>query len=272
MAGASPAIEPPPVFFEPRFAEVHGESPISMIELKSVGKVLSSGGRPLTILHPLSLTIPTGQFVAVMGPSGSGKSTLLGLLAGLDDASQGTIAVDGLELTSLNEDQLARFRSRGIGFVFQSFQLIPTLTAAENVRVPLEIQGSPGAAERSATLLDMVGLAARATHYPAQLSGGEQQRVAIARAFACGPKVLLADEPTGNLDSETGERIIALLKQLHQDEKTTLVLVTHDPEIAAAAERIITLRDGRVVGDSLADGGAGPGSGPANAVAAEAEE
>ncbi len=220
-----------------------------MIELRSVGKVLSSGGRPLIILHPLTLTIPAGQFVAVMGPSGSGKSTLLGLLAGLDEVSQGEIRVDGHEITALNEDQLARFRGKSIGFVFQSFQLIPTLTAAENIRVPMEIMGNRGAAVRAGELLEMVGLAERASHYPAQLSGGEQQRVAIARAFACGPKVLLADEPTGNLDSETGGRIIELLKSLNREEKTTLVLVTHDPEIAAAAQRIVTLRDGRIVAD-----------------------
>jgi putative ABC transport system ATP-binding protein len=227
-----------------------------MIELKGVSKVLPSGGRPLTILHPLNLTIPEGQFVAVMGPSGSGKSTLLGLIAGLDDATQGEIRVNGRLLGELNEDRLARFRSRTIGFVFQSFQLIPTLTALENVRVPLEIQGGAAVAERASGLLEQVGLAERTGHYPAQLSGGEQQRVAIARAFACRPAVLLADEPTGNLDTDTGGRIIELLRRLHREERTTLVLVTHDPEIAGAAERILTLRDGAIVADSP-----GPASG-----------
>ncbi|MCZ6645167.1 MAG: ABC transporter ATP-binding protein [SAR324 cluster bacterium] len=221
-----------------------------MIVLSQVSKVLSSGGQPLTVLHPLDLTIDRGQFVAVMGPSGSGKSTLLGLIAGLDDPSGGEIRVDGQTLTQLNEDQLARFRSQAIGFVFQSFQLISTLTGLENIVVPMEIRGLPTPRTRGLELLEMVGLEARGGHYPAQLSGGEQQRVAIARAFACNPSVLLADEPTGNLDSGTGGRIIELLKSLHREQQTTMMLVTHDPEIAGAAERIITLRDGRVVGDS----------------------
>jgi putative ABC transport system ATP-binding protein len=220
-----------------------------MIVLNQVSKVLSSGGRPLTVLHPLDLTIGAGEFVAVMGPSGSGKSTLLGLIAGLDDPSGGEIQVNGQTLSQLNEDQLARFRSQAVGFVFQSFLLIPSLTALENILVPMEIRGLPLARKRGAELLEMVGLDARGSHYPAQLSGGEQQRVAIARAFACRPTVLLADEPTGNLDTETGGRIIELLKDLHRERKTTMVLVTHDPEIAAAAERIINLRDGRIVGD-----------------------
>ncbi len=222
-----------------------------MIVLNRLSKVLSSGGSPLTVLHPLSLTIPPGQFVAVMGPSGSGKSTLLGLIAGLDTPSSGDIRVKGQDLSEMNEDRLARFRGTTIGFVFQSFLLIPTLTARENIQVPLEIQEDPTAARRATELLAMVELENRGGHYPAQLSGGEQQRVAIARAFACRPSVLLADEPTGNLDSETGSRIISLLKTLHREEKTTMILVTHDPEIAGAAERIIQLRDGRVVDDTL---------------------
>ena len=221
-----------------------------MIELCELSRSVSMGGAALTILHPLSLTIPRGQFVAVMGPSGSGKSTLLGLMAGLDAPSGGSIHIAGQAITGMNEDALARFRGRHIGFVFQSFQLIPALTAQENVQVPLEIRREPGAAARARELLAEVGLSERAQHYPAQLSGGEQQRVAIARAFACRPPVLLADEPTGNLDSQTGAQIIALLQRLHREEGATLVLVTHDPEIARAAERTIQLRDGRVVDDS----------------------
>jgi len=221
-----------------------------MIVLKEVGKILTSGGRPLIVLHPLTLTIEKGRFVAVMGPSGSGKSTLLGLIAGLDAPTGGEIWVGDNQVSRMNEDDLARFRSRSVGFVFQAFQLIPNLTALENVLVPMEIRGQAGARPRAEELLAMVGLEARGSHYPAQLSGGEQQRVAIARAFACRPEVLLADEPTGNLDSETGGRIIELLKTLHREEGTTLVLVTHDPEIAAVADRIINLRDGRIVSDS----------------------
>ncbi len=222
----------------------------TMIALDRVSKTLSSGGRPLTVLQPLTLDIAAGQFAAVMGPSGSGKSTLLGLIAGLDSPSSGSIRINGDLLTDKNEDQLARFRSDNIGFVFQSFQLIPSLTAMENIQVPLEIRGEP-ARERARELLELVGLGERGVHYPAQLSGGEQQRVAIARAFACRPRVLLADEPTGNLDSDTGGNIISLLCALHRERQTTMILVTHDPEIAAAAERIINLRDGKVVADQL---------------------
>jgi putative ABC transport system ATP-binding protein len=229
-----------------------------MIELRELSKSVRMGGSELTILHPLTLTIPRGQFVAVMGPSGSGKSTLLGLMAGLDAPSGGEIRIAGQAITGMNEDALARFRGRHIGFVFQSFQLIPTLTAQENVQVPLEILREPGAVARAASLLEQVGLSARARHYPAQLSGGEQQRVAIARAFACRPPVLLADEPTGNLDSRTGAQIIALLQRLHGEEGATLVLVTHDPEIARAAQRTIQLLDGRVVHDSAPEPAAGP--------------
>jgi putative ABC transport system ATP-binding protein len=231
-----------------------------MIELRDLSRCVTMGGRTLTILHPLTLSIPRGEFVAVMGPSGSGKSTLLGLMAGLDAPSGGEIRIAGQAITGMDEDALARFRGRHIGFVFQSFQLIPTLTAQENVQVPLEIQRAPGAAARAAELLEQVGLSPRAQHYPAQLSGGEQQRVAIARAFACRPPVLLADEPTGNLDSQTGAQIIGLLQRLHREEQATLVLVTHDPEIARAAQRTIQLLDGRVVGDSAprAGGETGP--------------
>ena len=227
-----------------------------MIELHQVRKSLPSGGRPLAILYPLDLSVPDGQFVAVMGPSGSGKSTLLGLIAGLDTPSAGRIRVDGAELTRLNEDALARFRGRTIGFVFQTFQLIPTLTALENVMVPLEITRASDPRERADRLLEQVGLTSRATHYPAQLSGGEQQRVALARAFACEPAVLLADEPTGNLDSATGAQVLDLLTRLHRERGVTIVLVTHDREVAARAQRVIQLRDGRIVSDTLHGHGA----------------
>jgi len=230
-----------------------------MIVLDQVSRWLPMGRRRLDILHPLSLSIPSGQFVAVMGPSGSGKSTLLGLLAGLDRPSGGEITVAGQRISAMNEDDLARFRGATIGFVFQSYQLIPTLTALENVQVPMEIRAQPDAKERALALLAAVDLSSRADHYPAQLSGGEQQRVAIARAFACRPPVLLADEPTGNLDTVNGAHILGLLKQLHREQGTTLVLVTHDAEIARAAQRVVQLRDGRVVEDRSAgtDGGKG---------------
>jgi putative ABC transport system ATP-binding protein len=221
-----------------------------MIFLDKLHKSVSIGGRTLTILHPVSLHIPRGQFVAVMGPSGSGKSTLLGLMAGLDAPSGGEIKINGRVITRMNEDELARFRGVNVGFVFQSYQLIPTLTALENVQVPLEIQGRSGARRRARELLAAVGLQSRGGHYPAQLSGGEQQRVAIARAFACRPPVLLADEPTGNLDSATGGQIIELLRALHREQQATLVLVTHDPEIASVAERTVRLLDGKVAEDT----------------------
>ena len=227
-----------------------------MIELHQVSKSLPSGGRPLAILHPLDLSVPDGQFVAVMGPSGSGKSTLLGLIAGLDTPSAGRIAVGGEELTRLNEDALARFRGRTIGFVFQTFQLIPTLTALENVMVPLEIARAADPRGRAEHLLEQVGLTGRATHYPAQLSGGEQQRVALARAFACEPAVVLADEPTGNLDSANGAQVLDLLTRLHRERGVTILLVTHDREVAARAQRVIQLRDGRIVADTLNGHGA----------------
>jgi putative ABC transport system ATP-binding protein len=229
----------------------------SIIVLDQLCKRIPLGGETLEILQPLSLSIPRGQFVAVMGPSGSGKSTLLGLVAGLDTASGGSIRINGQAITRMNEDELARFRGRNIGFVFQSFHLILNLTALENVLVPLEIQGRADAPARARALLGQVGLAQRANHYPAQLSGGEQQRVAIARAFACEPPVLLADEPTGNLDTANGAHVLALLQRLHQEAGTTLLLVTHDPEIARAAERVIQLRDGAVVEDTLRNPGGG---------------
>ncbi len=218
-----------------------------MIELRGVSKTVSSGAGSLTILHPLDLTIDSGRVVAITGPSGSGKSTLLGLLAGLDAPTSGRVILDGVDITTLDEDALARLRGTRIGFVFQFFHLLPSLTALENVSVPMEIAGVPKAAARAKGLLDEVGLADRGHHYPSQLSGGEQQRVAIARALANNPPILLADEPTGNLDSATGRSVIDLLLGVNRTRKTTLVLVTHDPELAAVADVAIALRDGRVV-------------------------
>ena len=218
-----------------------------MIELRGVSKTVPSGAGSLTILHPLDLTIDGGRVVAITGPSGSGKSTLLGLLAGLDAPSSGSVILDGVDITALDEDSLARLRGTRIGFVFQFFHLLPSLTALENVLVPMEIAGVPQAAARAKTLLDEVGLRDRGHHYPSQLSGGEQQRVAIARALANNPPILLADEPTGNLDSATGHSVIELLLAVNRTRKTTLVLVTHDPELAAVADVAIALRDGTVV-------------------------
>jgi putative ABC transport system ATP-binding protein len=218
-----------------------------MIELRGVSKTVPSGAGSLTILHPLDLTIDAGRVVAITGPSGSGKSTLLGLLAGLDAPSSGSVILDGVDITALDEDSLARLRGTRIGFVFQFFHLLPSLTALENVLVPMEIAGVPQAAARAKSLLDEVGLRDRGHHYPSQLSGGEQQRVAIARALANNPPILLADEPTGNLDSATGHSVIELLLAVNRTRKTTLVLVTHDPELAAVADVAIALRDGRVV-------------------------
>ncbi len=218
-----------------------------MIELRNVSKTVTSGTEPLTILHPLTTTIPKGQFVAIVGPSGSGKSTLLGLLAGLDAPSSGSVIIDGVDITALGEDALAKLRGEKIGFVFQFFHLIPSLTAFENVAVPLEIRGAPNAATRARALLEEVGLTGRAHHYPSQLSGGEQQRVALARALANDPPILLADEPTGNLDTSNGRHIMDLLTSIHRSTHTTLVLVTHDAELAALADVRISMRDGRVV-------------------------
>ena len=217
-----------------------------MIELHGVTKSVPSGNGILTILHPLDLTIASGTVAAITGPSGSGKSTLLGLIAGLDAPSGGRVVIDGIDITSLDEDGLAKLRGSRIGFVFQFFHLLPSLTAYENVLVPMEIAGVAGAAARATTLLAEVGLADRAHHYPSQLSGGEQQRVAVARALANDPPLLLADEPTGNLDTATGHAIIELLLGINRTRKTTLVLVTHDPELAARAETAIALRDGRI--------------------------
>jgi len=218
-----------------------------MIRVRDLALRLPSGGRTLTILDGVTLDVEAAEVCAVTGPSGSGKSTLLGLVAGLDRPSAGTIEVAGVELTRLGEDALARFRRDTLGFVFQAFHLIPTLTAAENVAVPLELAAVADAPARARALLDEVGLADRAHHYPVQLSGGEQQRVAIARALALRPRVLLADEPTGNLDSATGGGIIALLLGLNRERGSTLLLVTHDEALAGRADRVLRLRDGRLL-------------------------
>jgi putative ABC transport system ATP-binding protein len=221
-----------------------------MIELYKVSKTVPSGDESLTILHSLDLAIPDGQFVAVVGPSGSGKSTLLGLIAGLDAPTSGEIRIDGQLINEMSEDALAGLRSHKIGFVFQSFHLIPSLTAMENILVPMEIAGRRNPQERAKKLLRDVDLTARAHHYPSQLSGGERQRVAIARAFANEPTIMLADEPTGNLDSQNGRHVFDLMVDLNRMHGTTLLLVTHDHELAAEATRRISLKDGRVVSES----------------------
>lgn len=221
-----------------------------MISLQNVTKTVRSGTEDLTILDDVSIEVPEGQFIALTGASGSGKSTLLGLIAGLDSPSAGKIIIDGDDVTAMGEDGLARLRSEKIGFVFQSFHLIPSLTAFENVLIPMEILGVSNARDRAESLLADVDLVNRGHHYPAELSGGEQQRVAIARAFANEPSILLADEPTGNLDSRNGKHIFELMTGLHSRRNVTLVLVTHDAQLAAQAERQIILRDGRVITDA----------------------
>jgi len=218
-----------------------------MIRIRDVVMRLPSGGRPLTILDGVTLDVAAGEVCAITGPSGSGKSTLLGLIAGLDRPSAGSITVADVEITELDEDALARFRRDTLGYVFQSYHLIPTLTAAENVAVPLEIVGAPDALGRARALLGDVGLGDRAHHYPVQLSGGEQQRVALARAVALDPSLLLADEPTGNLDSATSVQIIELLLALNRRRGSTLVLVTHDEALAGQADRVVRLHDGRIL-------------------------
>jgi putative ABC transport system ATP-binding protein len=222
---------------------------LTMISVRGLSMRLVSGGRGVDVLTDVSLEVPAGQFLAIAGPSGSGKSTLLGLIAGLDQPTAGRIEVAGIEITALDEDALARFRLDHVGYVFQSYHLIPTLTAEENVAVPLELAGEPDAVPRARALLAEVGLTERAHHYPVQLSGGEQQRVAVARAMARRPALLLADEPTGNLDSATGKQIIELLVAVNRRLGRTLVLVTHDAALAAHADRVVTLRDGRIVSD-----------------------
>ena len=222
-----------------------------IIEVRGLTKSIDSGTHRVDILRGVDFSVPAGQFVAIMGASGSGKSTLLGLLAGLDTVTSGRVVLDGEDITTLDEDSLAQVRGRKIGFVFQSYQLIPTLTAEENVLLPNELAGAGDGIVRARELLDSVGLTDRRDHYPVQLSGGEQQRVALARAFMVRPPILLADEPTGNLDSANGRHVLELLISLNRREGTTLVLVTHDRELAAHAGRVITLSDGVIVADEL---------------------
>jgi putative ABC transport system ATP-binding protein len=220
-----------------------------MLVARDLTKEYQSGSKTLTVLDAVSFDIPQGTFVSIVGPSGSGKTTLLGLLAGLDTPTSGSVILDGADLGALDEDRRARLRGEKVGFVFQSFQLIPTLTALENVSVPLELRGAreSQAADRARDVLDRVGLGNRVAHFPAQLSGGEQQRVAIARAFANQPRILFADEPTGNLDASTGTRIVELLESLNAESGSTIVLVTHDLNLAGRANRMIRLADGRIV-------------------------
>jgi len=222
-----------------------------MIQLRGVSKTVTSGGRPLTILHPLDLTIASGQFLAVLGPSGSGKSTLLGLVAGLDAPTSGEILIDDVDIAKLSEDALAKLRGEKIGFVFQFFHLVPSLTAFENILIPMEIAGRRNASARARRLLGEVGLEDRGHHYPSQLSGGEQQRIAIARALANDPPIILADEPTGNLDSTTGRLIMQLLLDVRRTRETTMMLVTHDADLASVADSRLVLRDGRPVETSM---------------------
>ena len=222
-----------------------------MIQLRGVSKTVTSGGRPLTILHPLDVTVASGQFLAVLGPSGSGKSTLLGLVAGLDAPSTGEILIDDVDIAKLSEDALARLRGEKIGFVFQFFHLVPSLTAYENILIPMEIAGRRNAAARATRLLGEVGLDDRGHHYPSQLSGGEQQRIAIARALANDPPIILADEPTGNLDSTTGKLIMQLLLDVRRTRQTTMMLVTHDADLASIADSRLVLRDGRPVEERM---------------------
>lgn len=222
-----------------------------MIRVESLTMQLRGGGHVVSILKGLNVEVPRKQMVSIVGPSGSGKSTLLGLLAGLDKPTTGSIWLNGQEITMWTESQLAHFRRQNIGYLFQAFHLIPTLTALENVMLPMELSGDATAKDRARELLEAVELQDRQHHYPTQLSGGEQQRVAVARAFSCRPPILLADEPTGNLDSTTGQLVIDLLLRLHRDQGSTLLLVTHDPSLAEQTERIITLHDGTIASDVL---------------------
>ncbi|HET9426145.1 MAG TPA: ABC transporter ATP-binding protein [Gemmatimonadaceae bacterium] len=220
-----------------------------MLVAQDLTKEYRSGDHALAVLRDVSFSVPQGALVSIVGPSGSGKTTLLGLLAGLDTPSRGQVFYDRVDITRLNEDERARLRGERVGFIFQSFQLIPTLTALENVQVPLELRGESDVRQRASDLLARVGLADRLDHFPTQLSGGEQQRVAIARAFVNAPRILFADEPTGNLDSETGSRIVGLIEELNKSSGSTVIIVTHDPALAARTGRIIRLSDGRVVED-----------------------
>lgn len=220
-----------------------------ILSVSNLNKSYTSAGNQLTVLHNINFSIDQGSAVAIVGPSGSGKTTLLGLCAGLDRASSGSVILNGITLDKLSEDERARVRNQHIGFIFQNFQLLPTLTAIENVMVPLELRGERNVRSRALALLDKVGLADRGHHYPTQLSGGEQQRVSLARAFSNSPKILFADEPTGNLDTETGQKVEKLLFDLNTDAGTTLVVVTHDMELAGKTSRIIRLKAGAILSD-----------------------
>ncbi|MBT3922918.1 MAG: ABC transporter ATP-binding protein [Nitrospina sp.] len=222
-----------------------------MIEITGLAKTLYGGGHEVKILKSFDLTVPTGQFLAITGQSGSGKTTLLSLIAGLDTATIGQIMIDGQDITQLNEDELALLRGKRFGFIFQNFHLIPTLTALENVVLAAELNNTPGATKKATDLLGTVGLGDRLHHYPAQLSGGEQQRLSLARAFVNEPDIILADEPTGNLDSKNSDRIIELLLELHRVKQATIILVTHEQHVAERSERILTLADGQIISDKL---------------------
>ena len=222
-----------------------------MIEISELTKTLYGGGHKVEILKSIGLTIPSGQFIAITGHSGSGKTTLLSLIAGLDNPSCGTIKIDGQDITKLNEDELALLRGKRFGFIFQNFHLIPTLTAIENVVLSAELNNTPGATKKSEDLLGIVGLGDRQHHYPAQLSGGEQQRLSLARAFVNEPNIILADEPTGNLDSKNSNRIIELIRELHRVKQATIILVTHEPQVAKQSQRILTLEDGKIIKDQI---------------------
>jgi len=221
----------------------------TILDIKNLVKTFKSGGKTLTVLNDVSFSVPEGSTISIVGPSGSGKTTLLGLCAGLDHATSGFVELNYVNLGKLNEDKLAQIRNKFVGFIFQNFQLLPTLTALENVMVPLELRGEKNIKPRALELMDKVGLADRGHHYPSQLSGGEQQRVALARAFSNQPVILFADEPTGNLDAETSEKIVNLLFDLNREAGTTLVIVTHNPELAARTQRIIRLKGGSIVSD-----------------------
>jgi len=223
----------------------------NILNIQNLGKTYQSAGQPLTVLNDINFAIPAGSTAAIVGPSGSGKTTLLGLCAGLDRSSTGSVELNGIKLDNLTEDERAQVRNQHVGFIFQNFQLLPTLTALENVMVPLELRGEKNIKARSMELLDKVGLAARSHHYPMQLSGGEQQRVSLARAFSNQPKILFADEPTGNLDAETSEKVVKLIFDLNREAGTTLVLVTHDLELASKTQRIIRIKGGHIVSDEL---------------------
>ncbi len=222
-----------------------------MIQVSGLNKSLYGGGHRVDILNEINLVIPTGQFIAITGASGSGKTTLLSLIAGLDEPTQGEIIIDGQDITKLNEDALAELRGQHFGFIFQNFNLIPTLTALENVVLSAELNGTNGAQKKSIDLLNLVGLSKRNHHYPVQLSGGEQQRLCLARAFVNQPDIILADEPTGNLDSQNSKRVLDLMTNLHHEKKATILLVTHEEDVAQKAERIIVMGDGKIIEDSI---------------------